>query len=435
MMRGFGCGLSMILLLMMLCVPSGPAAAQSDPRFIRLSSKVKGVLYLPDQGPPPKVGILLMHEDANFLVHLACTEFSKRGYAVMCAAGRSDNNEALDTWNELPLDTALGMKYLRERMKLDKVLLFAHSGGAPLMAYYQAVAEAGPEFCRDERRLLPCPDELKGVPKADGIVFFDAHPGTAVNLLRSLDPSIASEDQPASRDPALDAFNVANGYNPKGPSRFPQEFKERYFKAQAARMNRLVDLAVERLNLIRAGKYHYPDDDAFVIPRTNARLMDMDSTIGQTTQQPRQLLRNDGSISTEVITSVKNPDLRLAERNRSFGEAKLLTILSFLGTRAIRATHSMDDYDTRTNNNSTEESLKHIRVPILIAAAGGYIFIRDDEALFESAATQDKEFIVIAGATHGMTPCAPCEKTPGEYGNSVRNGFDYFKAWIDKRFQ
>ena len=71
--------------------------AQSDPRFILLSSKVKGVLYMPDQGPPPKVGILLMHEDANFLVHLACTEFSKRGYAVMCVAGRSDNNEALDT--------------------------------------------------------------------------------------------------------------------------------------------------------------------------------------------------------------------------------------------------------------------------------------------------------------------------------------------------
>jgi pimeloyl-ACP methyl ester carboxylesterase len=410
------------------------AAAQSEPRFVRLSSKVKGALYLPDQGPPPRVGILLMHEDSNFLVHIACTEFAKRGYAVMCVAGRSDNNEALDTWNELPLDAALGMKYLRGEMKLEKVLLFAHSGGAPLMAYYQAVAEDGPEFCQNERRLLPCPSELKGILKADGIVFFDAHPGTAVNLLRSLDPSILSEDKPASTDPALDAFNTANGYNPKGPSRFPDAFKSRYFQAQAERMNRLVDRAVERLTLIRAGKADYPDDDAFVIPRTNARLMDLDSTIGQTTLQPRRLLRNDGTIATEVITSVKNPDLNLAKKNRSFGESKLLTVLSFLGTRAIRATHAMDGYDIQSNNNSTEESLQHIRVPILIAAAGGYIFIRDDEKLFEAAVSPDKEFVVIAGATHGMTPCVPCETTPGQYSNSVKNGFDFFKAWIDKRF-
>src|SRR5919199_120575 len=143
MVGRFGRIAALLTALAAAAVFASGATAQSDPRFIRLSSKVKGVLYMPDQGPAPKVGILLMHEDSNFLVHLACTEFSKRGYAVMCVAGRSDNNEALDTWNELPLDAALGMKYLRERMKLEKVLLFAHSGGAPLIAYYQAVAEDG----------------------------------------------------------------------------------------------------------------------------------------------------------------------------------------------------------------------------------------------------------------------------------------------------
>lgn len=423
-----------LALVAVFALGAGAASAQGDPRFIRLSSKVKGALYLPDQQPAPRVGILLMHEDANFLIHLACTEFAKRGYAVMCVAGRSDNNEALDTWNELPLDAALGMKYLRERVKVEKVVLFAHSGGAPLMAYYQAVAEQGPQFCQDGRRLLPCPDELKGIPKADGMVFFDAHAGTAVNLLRSLDPSIVSEDQPGSVKPELDAFNPANGYNPEGPSRYPEEFKSRYFKAQAERMNRLVDASMEKLKLIKAGKYHYPDDDALVIPRTNARLMDLDVTIGQTTVSPRRLLRNDGSITTEVITSVKPPSLELGKRNRTFGESKLLTVLSFLGTRAIRATHAMDDYDTHSNNNSTEESVKHIRVPILIAAAGGYIFLRDDEKIFETAVSPDKEFIVVAGANHGITPCVPCEKTPGEYSNTVKNTFDYYKSWIDKRF-
>jgi hypothetical protein len=410
------------------------ASAQSNPRFIRLAAKVKGVLYMPDQGPAPHVGIMLMHEDSNFLVHLACTEFAKRGYAVLCVAGRSDNNEALDTWNELPLDAALGMRYLREQMKLPKVLLFAHSGGAPLLSYYQAVAEDGPGFCQDKRRMIPCGDDLKGLPPADGMVFFDAHPGTAINLLRSIDPSVSAEDQPTRRDPGLDAFNPANGYDPKGPSHYSDAFKQRYFTAQAARMNKLVGIAVDRLKLIHAGKYIYPDDDAFIIPRTNARLMDLDPSIGQTTLQPRKLIRNDGSIVTQIIASVHNPDLKLHEKNATFGESKELTILSFLGTRAIRARQSMDDYDIHANNNSTEENLQHIHVPILMTSAGGYIFLRDDEKLIDSAVSTDKDYAVVEGAMHVILPCRPCETTPGQYGNSVKNAFDYMKGWIDKRF-
>jgi pimeloyl-ACP methyl ester carboxylesterase len=421
-----------IIALSIVAVTS-PASAQSNPRFIRLAQKVKGALYVPDQGTP-KVGILVMHEDSNFLVHIACTEFSKRGYAVLCVNGRSDNNEALDTWNELPLDAALGVKYLREQMKLDKVILFAHSGGGPLLSFYQAVAEAGPEICKDPRRVLPCTDELKGLPKADGMVFFDPHPGTAVNLLRSLDPSITREDDPTGVDPALDPYSEANGYNPKGFSRYSAEFQRRYFKAQADRMNRLVADAVKRREAILAGKYKYPDDDDFMIARTNARLMDLADDIGLTTKKPRKLIKNDGSVVTQVITSVKKPNLKLQEQNRSFSESKQLTVLSFLGTRAIRAADAMEDYDIQSNSNSTEASLQHVTVPILIMAAGGHYFLVDDERLFEAAVSPDKDYAVTEGAAHGVVPCRPCEATPGQYANTVKNTFDYMKAWIDKRF-
>jgi hypothetical protein len=37
---------------------------------------------------------------------IACTELVKRGYYVLCMNGRSDNNEAMDYWNDLPLDVA-----------------------------------------------------------------------------------------------------------------------------------------------------------------------------------------------------------------------------------------------------------------------------------------------------------------------------------------
>jgi pimeloyl-ACP methyl ester carboxylesterase len=428
-----GRALGLAVLALCAAIVATQAAAQDNPRFIRLSAKVKGVLYTPDSGPTPRIGILLMHEDSNFLVHIACTEFAKRGYAVLCVAGRSDNNEALDTWNDLPLDAALGMHYLREQMKLPKVLLFAHSGGGPLLSFYQAVAENGPSICQGAEKLSPCGPELANLPRADGMIFFDAHPGTAINLLRSLDPSIIDED-PARTDSALDPFNTANGFNPKGESRYSDDFKRRYFKGQADRMNRLIARALDLEKSMRSSGKPYPDDAPFMIPRANARLMEMDLSIDKGTVSPRKLIKNDGTIVTAIVDSVRPPAPKRAKDNRTFDGAKLLTVRSFLGTRAIRAVDAMEDFDIESNNNSTPANIGKIHVPILMMTAGGHYFIRDNEKMFDLAASADKDFAVVEGAAHGIVPCKPCERTPGQYGNTVRNTFDYMKAWIDKRF-
>jgi hypothetical protein len=45
-----------------------------------------------------------------------------------------------------------------------------------------------------------------------------------------------------------------------------------------------------------------------------------------------------------------------------------------------------------------------------------------------------KDFIVIEGATHGITPCVRCEQTPGQYSNSVKNFLDYVAKWVNARF-
>jgi pimeloyl-ACP methyl ester carboxylesterase len=426
--------LAAALLTAVLGIAATAASAQSNPHFIRLGSKVKGVLYTPDSGPAPRVGILLMHEDSNFLIHIACTEFAKRGYAVLCVNGRSDNNEALDTWNDLPLDTALGMRYLRETLHLPKVLIFAHSGGGPLLSFYEALAENGPDICRGPTNLTPCGDELAGLPKADGMVFFDAHPGTAINMLRSLDPSVVKEDEPDSTDPKLDPFDPANGFNPGGESHYSADFKARYFKAQADRMNRLIDTAVALRSRMASTGRPFPDDAPFMIPRASARLMELDLSIDRGTVSPRKLIRNDGTIVTQVVDSVRRPAPKRAKDNRTFEGGKLLTVRSFLGVRAIRATDSMEAFDVESNNNSTPAHLRQIHVPILMMTAGGHYFIRDNEKMFDLAASEDKDFAVVEGAAHGIVPCGPCEQTKGQYGNSVKNTFDYMKAWIDKRF-
>lgn len=425
----------LIILAVMLCAWR-EAAAQPQASYLQLSPTVKAVLYSPAPDSKPRVAIVNMHEDGNRLADIACTELVQRGFYVLCMNGRSDNNEALDFWNDLPLDVAAGVRYLKETVKASKVLLYGGSGGGPLMTFYQNVAQNGPSVCQGANKLIPCGNELSGLPPADGIILRDAHPGTAVNTLRSLDPSVQREDRPDRIDASLDPFSSKNGYNPSGASHYSNEFKERYFKAQAARMNRLVDGALAKLHAMKAGKYYYKDDDAYVLHKSEiGRLSELDLSIHPGTVKPHKLIRNDGSIVTEIIKSVRVPNAENAERAKSFQTgSKFLTVKSFLGTRAIRAAHSLNDIDYCSNNNSTPCHLQKITVPILILGMGGHYFLRDNEVHYEMSASPDKEYVIIEGASHGIRPCKVCEKTPGQYSNTVKNTFDYMQKWINARF-
>ena len=76
------------------------------------------------------------------------------------------------------------------------------------MALYQAVAEKGAAYCKGEEKLTQCTDELAGLPPVDGIVFTDAHPGNAINLLRGINPSVANENNPPDAPPIAGARSV-----------------------------------------------------------------------------------------------------------------------------------------------------------------------------------------------------------------------------------
>src|ERR1700756_2785792 len=205
-----------LALAILLGVTPAVAQAQSDPHFIAFAGISKGALYRPDSGPAPHVGILVMHRTSNFMAHRACTELSRRGFLMLCMNTRYENNEALVDFEKLPLDVKTGVAYLRAQPGITRIVLFAHSGGGPLMALYQAVAENGPAFCKGPNKLVECGDDLAGLPAGDGIVFADAHPGNAINTLRGLNPAVADESNPpdAPLVPALDPFDTKNGFNP-----------------------------------------------------------------------------------------------------------------------------------------------------------------------------------------------------------------------------
>src|SRR5438105_2165998 len=130
-----------------ICLPRRmPCWSGNDRRTT--ASRAKAALYRPDAGPTPHVGVLVMHRTSNYLTHRACTELSRRGFLMLCMNTRYENNEALVDFEKLPLDVKTGVEILRRQAGITKVVLFAHSGGGPLMALYQAVAEEGPAFCK-----------------------------------------------------------------------------------------------------------------------------------------------------------------------------------------------------------------------------------------------------------------------------------------------
>jgi len=411
-------------------------SAQSHPRYIQFTpSSVKGALYVPDAGPAPHVAVLLIHRTSNFLSHAGTTELARRGFMVLAMNPRSDNNEAAVDFEKNALDIKSGIDFLRKQPGITKVVLFGHSGGGPATSFYEAVAENGPQYCQGANKLVECGNDLAGLPRADGLILVDAHPGVSVNGLRSINGAVLDEHDPRKIDPALDPFNPANGYDAKAPH-YPDAFKQRYFKAQADRMNRLIDLARSRQAAMKARTDPYPDDDVFPIVRGElARLMEIDPSVHHATRRPEKLLKNDGTVSTQIVESVRPVGRGSEALNAAFATGtRLLTIKSFLSANAIRARDSMDDIDWCSSNNSTPCALKSVTIPLLVTAMSGHYFVRDNEIHYEVAASKDKDFVVIEGATHGLQPCAACEKTPGQYANATRNFFDYVARWIGQRF-
>jgi hypothetical protein len=428
---------------------AGTAAvqAQSAPTYIPMGP-AQGALYHPDSGPAPHVGILVMHRTANYLSHPACTEFSRRGFLVLCMNSRYIGNEETVRFETMALDVKAGVEFLRAQPGITKVLLFGHSGGGPTMSFYQAVAENGPSYCNKPTKLVRCTDELAGMPRADGVVFADSHPGNPVNVLRGLNPSVTSEADPPSKQVIadLDPFDPKNGFNPNGPSHYSADFQKRYYAAQARRMNDLIKSTQDKLAKMATGDYGYPDDDVLPIPRggnpgagpgASAALFNYDPSIAGIfdTVRPEKLIRNDGTVVKQMVKSVYVADPNLAKVHLTFGGgSKLLSLRSFMSANATRATNSLDGIDDCSSNNSTVCAVQSISVPELFLAMGAFEFVRDVEREYDLAIAKDKDYAVIEGANHGFTPCIPCQTVPNQYSNTMKNLFDYATAWIKVRY-
>ncbi len=201
----------------------------------------KGVLYTKGG---EKTVVCLMHPRADMTRHYAIPHLLEAGYAAFGQEGRWPSNDIACIHEMLVPDVAASVKMLRER-GFQQIVFIGNSGGGSLYSFYQSQAVTAPP---GRLTHTPAGDAYDlhrfQLPPADGMVFLAAHLGEGKFLERTVDPSVTNEDDPLSCDPALDMYNPANGFRePPEPSKYSQEFIQRYRAAQVARVARIDAIA------------------------------------------------------------------------------------------------------------------------------------------------------------------------------------------------
>ena len=432
-----------------IAVVSPPSPHQQLPESIRASFVPLGkgepaVLYEPlNPGPKSRIALFVMHASGDYLTFSACTELSMRGYRVLCANNSSDKSGTFDDGNfdRVLAEAGVGVSFLRTYPGVEKIVLFGHSGGATIMTAYQDIAENGLRACQGAEKIHRCPASLAGLARADGVVLADANWGQAEMTLLSVDPAVTDDGDGLRLDQSLDMYDPANGYAKSG-SHYSPAFVKAFETAEGIRNNRLIRRAQARLALIEAGKGNYAEDEPFIIAGASFvgnRLFSEDTALLRHSQKPWPLIHPDGSITTQIIYSVRKPEGR-ENPSRQMGSGALkTTVRNFLSSYAIRTTtrfgydaSSISGIDWTSTYTSPPGDVEGISVPIVTIGMTGHWEGLAAETIYDHAASRDRSIAFVEGATHFYTPCESCERPASAYGDTVKTTYDYIDSWLAK---
>ena len=115
------------------------------------------------------------------------------------------------------------------------------------------------------------------------------------------------------------------------------------------------------------------------------------------------------------------------------------TVRNFLIDNAVRVS---DDYyfdessvhgvDWTSTYASPPGNIENIRVPSLFMGMTGNYEYLAAETIYANSAATDKSLAFVEGASHMYSTCKQCEKTPGEFGDTIKTLYDYADKWLSK---
>ncbi len=360
--------------------------------------KSRGILYAPAKGKPRTV-VIMAHPRADFSTHYSVPYWADAGFAAFGFNTRYLNNDAMMIHENLLLDLAAGIRFLREEEGFEKIVMLGNSGGGSLFAYYDSQART-PAGNRVTAPPGGGPPDLNkfALPAADGYIALAAHPGQGMVLMSCLDAAVVDESDPLASDPALDMYDERNGFKPPpAESRYAADFIERYRAAQVARCARID--AIARRHIAEAGygraATRAPDFAASSADNRNhaaRRAMAPRYMIVYRTQANLNYLDLSLDPSERAVGSIISPRPDLANYS-PFGLGRIVTPDAWLSTWS-----GLSSYAKMASN------LSKVTVPTLVVGANGDqdIFNSDVRAEFEASGARDKTVAFIEGADHFM---------------------------------
>jgi dienelactone hydrolase len=356
----------------------------------------------------PKVGVVVIHPRVDFAHHYAIPRLVGAGFGVLAATARHAGNDTLHEYEEVVLDVAACVRYLREKRGCEKVVLLGNCGGGSLVAYYQAQARL-PAAERITRTPGGTPTYFEGATMlpADGMAYLAPHRGLGKLMLDAIDPSVVDERDPVAADRALDMYDPSNGFRePPAWSEYDPAFLERYRAAQRARIERLDAYARERI-ASRQSRDVSPRakvaEEIMVVYRTMANPAFVDRTCVPSD-------RDYGSLLSE------RPDLM---NYAALGFGRTATPRAWLST-----------WSGLASNADLVANVARITEPTLLVAAGRdrEIYPSDITAIDRAIASPDKRVETIAAARHYFEP------EQGQHDGHVEAVMDLVVPWIAERF-
>jgi pimeloyl-ACP methyl ester carboxylesterase len=313
----------------------------------------------------PTTGVLSMHPASHGFRHFSIEGLSEVGLAGLRLRSRFAGDDSALIMEEIMLDIAAGVKFLRE-WGCSKVVLFGHSGGGPLMSFYQSQAES-PTI-----KSTPAGDPpnltTAELPAADAIITSGAHLGRHRSLAERIDPSVIDENDAFATDPDLDMFNLKNG------PPYSNEFLSRYRNAQAARVERITTWAAAKLEELKKRNHAVTRDLPFIVWRTEADPLYLDLSI--------------------------EPNLRTRGNNRG-DDAFALNYAPKAQGRFTSLRSWLSQWGSSTSNADTVRHIARISVPLLITqGTADRSPMSRAKRIFEAAGTKDKAIYWAEGATH-----------------------------------
>ncbi len=360
--------------------------------------KSRGILWLPPKGKP-KTCVMMSHPRADFGHHYSIPFWVEADFAAFALNTRYLNNDAMMLHENLLLDLAAGIRYLREEEGFEHIVMLGNSGGGSLFAYYhaQAVTPKGERVSSPPGGGPPDLNQFE-LPTADGFIVLAAHPGQGMVLMNCLDAAVVDESDPFASDPALDMYDERNGFRtPPAPSSYSAEFIARYREAQRARCARIDAIARRHLaeaNEARAamraqGFAAAPAEHRIYVTR---RAMAPWYMIVYRTQANPNYCDLSIDPSERVVGSIISPRPDLANYS-AFGLGRIVTPDAWLSTWSGLSSYAR-----------TAANLPKVAVPTLVVGANADqdIFLSDVRAEYDASGASDKSIAFIEGAEHFM---------------------------------